>query len=887
MSVVDGSGSISTFTVTTTAVGGGNTATTTGNVAVGETKEIGKFKLTETSGKNDIIVKSLVFYFDGTVKDQDFTDFEVWAPDNTVLGKTKYGGSRYVTVVLDKPYTIPKSNNRILTLRALVANGSGNYLRVQIQNNFDMLVEDAVYGVGLLPTSYTAGYAADGYFVVKSGSLTLAKNTASKSGNVSTGATNFELATYDVTAVGEDMEIRKIGISIATSGPNLAQPLQGNVRLVTSDGDQLLSFDGSTLTDALFTGGSQRNLSLYWTVKAGTTKQLKVLVDMTSNVTSTVYTASIGNFYAKRLSTLDFADNLPSSSNSGTAANAVTVQNTNLTFTKDTSYSNVNMAPGTNGAVIGQWVAQAGSAEDVRLTNVVLKHSGTAGAPDGIRNLEIWAGTSTVSMLKVGTTINTSATSSNSYSFDVLIPANSAKVIQARANLDSNITASATVIMQVDSFTYIGKSTNNSTTDSTTDPTAQTITATGANVLINPASDSTTISKILTPSAAPVQVAKWKFEAQNEDVSINRITFQPVAAGSPTSTNGDANQFGMFYLYDQADLTNPISQASYVPGSSAYVRFTKDNMLKVMAGQTKYLVLKAVINDPASGLLATTSAWIIPTTTSDNIQLTRSTGGLLTNDQIDVGQTTNNGTDSLATTTYYLFHTAVPTITAGTVSYSPGPQAQLFKFTITNPGSRPIRLASTTVNIAVTGMVASGSSGTGTISAFKLWDATGGSMTQLSTTTYAFNTLSNGAAANASCIAAGLVTTVSGENGSANCANAATSSLNLIFGKQSEVSSNFSNGNPTVDPGSSRTFIVTADTTSIFTGKTTNALTVNITPKLDGDIGYSSGDTTQESSWANGVLLYFYTPVSGSENTTAYSASDSYDVFGPTLSIAG
>jgi hypothetical protein len=82
--------------------------------------------------------------------------------------------------------------------------------------------------------------------------------------------------------------------------------------------------------------------------------------------------------------------------------------------------------------------------------------------------------------------------------------------------------------------------------------------------------------------------------------------------------------------------------------------------------------------------------------------------------------------------------------------------------------------------------------------------------------------------------------------------------------------------NLTISAGGSRTFIMTADTTNAFGGKTQGVVTIS--PMLDGSTG------TNGLSWSTGVMEYYYTPVGGSENGTAYTASDSYDVIGGSLS---
>lgn len=889
MSVVNGSNSLAAFTVTSTAVGGATSAgnpssDVTANVSVGDTREIGKFRFSETTGRNDLAVKGIVFFLEGNARDKDFTNFEVLGQDNTVLGKTEYAGNRYVTVMFTSPYIVPQSQNRTVTLRAKVSDGSGNYLRAKIQNDFDVMVEDNALHYQILPTSFVSTGSSDGYFKVREGSLSLSKAQASKSGNVSAGATDVELASFDVTAVGEDIEIQKIGVGITTSGPNVTMPLTGNLRLVADNGDTLAQFAASSGSDALYTGGSQRNLSQYWTIPSGQTKKLYVRGDISTNATSTGYLVSVGNFYGRRVSSQTYMENQPSSSNVGTAANTVTVQASNLSVSKDTSLGNATVSTGRTGVVLAQFVVQAGSAEGVRLTNVSLKNSGTASALE-VKNLKVLMGTSTASLTQVGTTINTPATSSNSFALEVgpgSVPASGVKIVQVVGDIGTGANTADTYSWTIDSHTYIGLSTNNPTTVDT-DVTGQTMTVGAANVIISAVNDTTTVSKIRTPSAVPMQLGKWKIEAQNEKVYLNRITFQVSTPGGVVKT--DASEYGTLYLYDADNMSAPLAETTY---NNGVARFNSSNMLPVEANQTKYFVLMGKINGSGSMSPATTSAFFIASPSSTtNFEILRSAGGLVENGALDFGTVGATYQSNHATSTFYLFHNSAPKIVSESIgtSLEQTTQAQIFRFTVTNEGDRPLKISTTTINVQVSGLLASGAlTGTGTIYAFELHDANGAGFnsTVLATSSVSRNTNSSAGATGSACLAGGIGATASDAPG--NCVNATTSSLNLVFGPDSDNQNAFEDMQlGTVAPGNSRTFVLTANTSNMAAGKTTYSSTVTVSAGLLGASGYEAGNANYETNWADGVMTYFYTPVNGSINTTAYTASDSYPVKGPSL----
>lgn len=885
MSVVNGANSLSAFTVAATAVGGNDDATDAANVSVGDTKEVAKFRFSETSGINDLAVKGLIFFLEGNSRDKDFTNFEVLGQDNTVLGKTEYAGNRYVTVMFTNTYIVPKSQNRILTVRAKVSDGSGNYLRVKIQNDSDVMVEDNVLHYQILPSSFTATAASDGYFKVREGSLTLSKSQASKSGNVSAGATDVELASFDVTAVGEDIEIQKIGVGITTSGPTMA--LTGNLRLVADNGDTLAQFAASSASDALYAGGSQRNLSQYWTIPSGQTKKLYVRGDINTNATSTGYLVSIGNFYGRRVSSQTYMEEQPTSSNVGTSANTVTVQASNLTVSKDTSVGNSTISSGSTGVVLAQFVVQAGSAKGIRLTSLTVSSTGDAFVSNGsLKNLKVMMGDTAASLTQVGTTVSSPSTSSNSFTIDNTavgtVAANGLKLVRIVGDVSASV-SSGSYVWGISSYNYIDVTTNNVQTG---DPVlGQTMTVGAANVIISAVNDTSTASKVRTASSAPVQLGKWKIEAQNEDVVLNKITFYVSRPDGSTKT--DASEFGTLSLYDADAMSVSLDDSPYASGN---VRFEKSGMITVKANQTKYLVLMGQVNGSGVMSPATSSAFFVAPTSTTNFDMQRLSGGSVENTMLDFGATGQTYNANHATSTFYLFHNSAPKIVNETIptTLEKATQAQIFRFTVTNEGDRPLKISTTTINVQVSGLLASGATtGTGTIHSFELHNANGAGFegAVLATSSLLANTNGAGSTVGSACIAGGIGATASDAGG--NCVNAATTSLNLVFGPYSDSNNSFEDLQlGTVAPNNSRTFVLVANTNNIAAGKTSYSSSVTVNASLLGASGYELGDTDYETNWADGVITYFYTPVNGSINTTAYTASDSYPVKGAGLTLS-
>lgn len=830
MAIIDGNSSLASTTVSGQTVGGAATqpaSTASGNVNIGDLqKEVLKVRFTESSGYEDLQVSMLTFYFAGTVQDSDLANLSVYAPDGTKLGSTAAISGRYATVKFTTPYTVPKSTNRDLTLKVDVVNGSTRNFSVAVQNDYDMLIKGVSTGFYILPSNFTLVSSTNGWFNMGSGSLTLNKNTASPAGNVSAGSQNIVLAKFDVKAVGEKMEIRKMGLGVyksITAGAD--KNLTGNVVVRdAADGTVYLTVAGSTAS--LYATGAQNNLSNYITIDAGVTKSLEVVGSIDSTATSAMkYTVQVGNFYAKRFSTLDYADNLPTAGNTSTAANQLTVNATALTCYKDTSMGNVTRAPGST-AVVGQYICTAGSSEDVRMTNATVLFNGTGGVlvSSMFQNVELWNGST-----QLGSTVSTVVASTTNFSFDLTVPANQTLTLQVKAFVLS--AASGAVSTTLNAMNYTGKSSGNSVsfTDSVN---GQNVAAGAGTLTITAVSDATTISKIYGPSQTGVQLGKWKMAAANDNVTLSKLTVSSIYSGSKAAAT-TLGTFGGFSLYDGTTL---LASGQYVNGDVVFSGFSST----VDMNSYKVLTLKGNTNTSGTITNNTTTAFVVKSDSNTDMEARSVAGTLLSTTDI-LGP--NAGADAMfATSTSYIYHSAYPTIAAVSLgsALDQDTKAKVLKFTVTNNGTVDLRLASTTVSFSISGL-----QGLGAISDIRLYESD---------------------ASNA------LVSYLAVQNYSIN--SSTVSPTTTIFGEANDQNSLL--GNFLITPGATRTFLVTADTSAMGTGKTVGTSVV-MSAKISGSTGWSG------TAWNTGSMVYYYTP-SGLTVSDELSHSDSYDVQGSTMS---
>jgi hypothetical protein len=309
-------------------------------------------------------------------------------------------------------------------------------------------------------------------------------------------------------------------------------------------------------------------------------------------------------------------------------------------------------------------------------------------------------------------------------------------------------------------------------------------------------------------------------------------------------------------LYDGSTL---LATGQYVNGDVLFSGFNST----VTMDSYKIFTMKG--NTNASGVISnnTSTAFALKTDSNTDFEARAGTGALL--GTADISGT--SGADNMfASSTNYMFHDAYPVATPaslGTV-LDIGAGTKLFKFTVTNPGTRDLKLGTTTVTFNISGLLANATA-TGTIGDWRLYEdnGVGGLGTYLAATStrgYAGGAYVNNAATSTGYASGDFIS---------------SGALLVDFGPSNDQNSMLDNF--LISPGSSRTFIMTADTSNIGLGRGSTLGTVTVSTKVTGSTGFGTSP-----NWNTGNLVYYYTPIGGTE-TSALTHSDSYDVVGTSM----
>ncbi|KKM67478.1 hypothetical protein LCGC14_1470690, partial [marine sediment metagenome] len=387
MTIVDGVSSLANLWVSDTSVAGLTYSTitnATGNLEIGDTdREVFKLRLVQNNSKEAVQVEKVILYVQGTIQEaKDVTNWRLYSPAGDLLASADRPVDRFVTFNLATPYVIDKGLTKDLSVKADISDGSGNYFRVYVQNDYDIVAAGITTGAAVQPLDESGAALTgtdtqntNGGFKMKAGALTVSKTSASPSGNVAPSANSVVFATFDLKSAGERLEIQKMGIQVsyAVAGAALTGTLSvkdastGETYLSLSADTANLQQTGTPSAANLLT--YQRNLSSYITIESGQTKTLEVTGTVASTATSTSnYQVYVGQFYTKRYSTVDYTD-LAAAAYS---ANQISVTDVTLTVTKNQSFANTNRAKGASNVKIAEFVFQTSSADDIRINSISL-----------------------------------------------------------------------------------------------------------------------------------------------------------------------------------------------------------------------------------------------------------------------------------------------------------------------------------------------------------------------------------------------------------------------------------------------------------------------------------------------------------------------------------
>lgn len=600
----DGSNAIGGLTVTAQLVG-----TSTLNIDSANQQDITKFRITETSSKENVSLTGITLYNNGTAADTDVADVQIVAQDGTVLG-TAQQVSKNVVFTFATPYVLDKGTSKDFTVRAKLVNGAGRTVNFVVYNNYDVAVKGASSGAFLLSSSTFPVGSGFNTMTMGSGTLSFNKDTSSRSTAVTPGSNGVELAKFYIKPMGEDMELRKITLSVVSSSAVLTGSLTVKV-----NGSAVWSTDGTG-----FGSVSNQTLSTYPTLTAGQNSYITVEGNIMSGASnSATITVSLQPTQVRRLITNDIhTPSVNSASGNQLVIQAGALQVTNLSTPVAQS-----LVAGSTGVELAKFEFNPGvvsSGEDVKVSKIIVSDSTSTpgGALTDIGNLALYDANGN-QIQTTNSTATNAASTTFTFANQITISQTGSTVLTLKGDvLTGSAGAHVFSIANGSDVTAVGVTTGN-TINATKIGSGQAMSVTTAGSL--------TLSTVTGDGAAPasdqtvavgttnVPVFAMKLTAQREAMKITRLVL--TASGTLATSNDVVN----VKLYNDAGTQVGSAAAQGVLGSNvlAFTWTAADNLLPaaIQPGTPVTLYAKADISGGGTAKLGDSFRFYIASTTTD------------------------------------------------------------------------------------------------------------------------------------------------------------------------------------------------------------------------------------------------------------------------------
>jgi hypothetical protein len=457
-----------------------NSLTATLSVSAGQNGfNVGQF--TMQAQNQAVSVKSIKVTNTGSIQNTDLANIKL-QNGATVLA-TLPGLSSDGTAVFDlsaNPLQLTSGQTAVLYVYADIVGGVNRNFTLSIQNNYDIVAQDMMYNVGVLPTLTSGSFPMSMATVnVQYGSLIVTKDTTSPVNYVLPGGSNQTLAKVAFKASGEAVRITSLSV---TKAGTMADSYLTNVKLVDDAGQQIGTVQSS------WSGASVSSTNLNYVIPANTTRVVSVIADVNSSATGTVQMgiASIaGQGYTS----------LAAVSNSGQTGNSLSSNSSILTVTANGALGSVSGVSGQSGIKVASFALTAGPATAVTFSNLTLK---TATLGNKFQNMVVKVGSTQLGQAQSNLADNTS------YNFTagspISIAAGGQVIVDVYADSLSNTTFGPAKVVDFTGLSAIAVSTNQAITNVPAAPQA------GQNVTIG-AGGSLSYAGFSMPQGAQVGMA--------------------------------------------------------------------------------------------------------------------------------------------------------------------------------------------------------------------------------------------------------------------------------------------------------------------------------------------------------------------------------------------
>ncbi len=513
-----------------------------------------------TVWKNNVNVSSRSVYLKylrlkeiGSIDSDDLQNFKLYVNGVEVAGPVQMSDDFYVTFDLTSNPVTLETGTRILEVRADVIDGSGKSFSFSLWYTADIVLEDSQYNVSVIPKKGgdTFTPVTTGTVSINSGQLSVALASDSPSGAVVINGSGVTLAKYTLTAYGEKIKVMSLGVKFDCTDSGGGEVTKLRNGKLYANGVQVGSTQDITKTGVTF------NLGSSLIVEPGSPVTLEVKADIydndgTNDISandSLTITLLEGSNNAQRMTSMTLL-NVPGSEIAGYT---LTVASGNLILVKDSACGDNTTVAGVTGYKLGSYVLTSVS-EDVNITQFTVEiTTGGPGELTDLSNLYVKYGDNTTSP-------KTIVSSPSTFTVSYTMPKNTQMKIEIYADISSSAAANAT---------YQTKLTVSGTGAESGEAVTSGEAVDGQTITIGKASLSASLysgtpdAGLLVAETENVPVAKYKFTAQNADITLKDVYISLVGGEGAENTIIGAK-------LDLNDDGTPDTPAVYLVDGSSY-----------------------------------------------------------------------------------------------------------------------------------------------------------------------------------------------------------------------------------------------------------------------------------------------------------------------------
>lgn len=573
------------------------------------------WRFTASTQSQDVNMESLRFTLIGSLNVGDLKNFTLWDA-STQMGSTvaDMSSDKTVTFTFPSGYKFTKGSVRNLSLRADVVGGSTRTFYASIQNSSDMVVKDLGYNVYLQhngSSSFTVIRPANSAaYTIGSGNLSISASADSPTGNVASSTTGVTLASFDVSATGENVKITQMSLKCNDATNNNAT--LKNVKLLVN-GSQV----GSTVAtsdicnNVLHTAMNYTNLGNTFIVNVGTVSKVTVVADLTGATSANdTLVVSIADGTAQGMVSM----NAPTVA--GTSGRTLTVASGTLTAIANPGFGNksTNNPTGTINAPsvkIGSFNIIGGAGEDADVSSISFLDLTATNANSYLsgyaKNVKLMHGTTQLGATLVNPADGSVTAQTHTFNISpaVVVPKGTQYTVDIYADLKSSTFTDAYGLVKLSSVVANGHVTGASATYTpAAGVTLQNVYITNNGTLTIAVNGNTPAATNLLMGAVDQTLGQFDFTASSdENLNLTQLVVSMADTAAATGTLKNVR------LYDDTGALVGAAVGGFdtASASSTYSHAVFNNLnLTIPAGQTKTITVKADVNTYIDGGFSTT-----------------------------------------------------------------------------------------------------------------------------------------------------------------------------------------------------------------------------------------------------------------------------------------